>query len=360
MENDSQKLDDIGERKIIENILKPRYHSAGIPRFGDDCAFVGMSSDIVGGTIVATTDPCPYPMSRSLGFSDYYYDGWLLATINLSDLAAAGAQPLGLLTSLTLTNDMTITDLERLLDGIDDCCNACSTHVIGGNLKEGSTTNLQATAIGVCNQQTCVSRVGCHENDLIVIIGDLGMFWAGVLAVKNKIPLRQVKKKILLRNILTPTPKVKVAMELAQHGILTACIDNSDGLYPSLLQLSEANNLQMYLSFNNIIFNEEVYEVSRLCDVDPLKLSLGWGDWQLVGCVNPSNLQVLKEIVNRHSINSYILGTVRNGRGVILESEGKTCEMIHLDSQRFTKDSWFTAGLDTYITSLVNGPLWEE
>jgi thiamine-monophosphate kinase len=299
-------------------------------------------------------------MSRSLGFGDYFYDGWLLATINLSDLAAAGARPLGLLTSLVLPNDMTVVGLERLLDGIDECCKICGTQVIGGNLKEGSPINLQATAIGICDQPICNSRVGCHEKDLIVIIGDLGLFWAGVLAVKNNIPLEEVQKKILLRNILTPTPKIKVGVELAKSGILTACIDNSDGLYPSLVQLSEANQMQMYVNFDDISFHEEVIKVSHLCNVSPIRLSLGWGDWQLVGCINPSNLQALTDISDRNSINIYVIGTVRDGCGVILENKGKIGEMIHLDSQRFTKDSWFTAGLDTYINSLLNGSLWEE
>jgi len=49
--------------------------------------------------LVATTDPCPEPLVFSLGYTDLYYQGWLLATINFSDLAAAGAEPLGLLVS---------------------------------------------------------------------------------------------------------------------------------------------------------------------------------------------------------------------------------------------------------------------
>ena len=126
------------------------------------------------------------------------------------------------------------------------------------------------------------------------------------------------------------------------------------------MQLSEANHLQMHVNFDNISFHEEVIRVSRLCNVSPIRLSLGWGDWQLVGCVNPSNLQTLKDISNRHSTDVYVIGTVRDGHGVILENEGKVGEMVHLDSQRFTKDSWFSAGLDTYVDSLVNGSLWEE
>ena len=110
-------LGDLGERRIIAELLAPRYaHGGG--RFGDDCASLSLT-DIPHGHLVMTTDPCPPPMAAQLGFNDPYYRGWLLATINLSDLAAAGAEPLGLLTSLQLPASTTIADFERLLDGID-------------------------------------------------------------------------------------------------------------------------------------------------------------------------------------------------------------------------------------------------
>ena len=92
------RLQDLGERRIVEEVLAPRYAAAS-PRFGDDCATVHLRDN---DHLLVTTDPCPPPMSAHLGFPDLYYAGWLLATINLSDLAAAGADPLGLLTSLQL------------------------------------------------------------------------------------------------------------------------------------------------------------------------------------------------------------------------------------------------------------------
>src|SRR5437870_493268 len=127
-----QRLDDLGERRIINEILRRRYGASESDHFGDDCAFVSNVNDLPKGQIVATTDPCPEPIASVLGFTDFYYRGWLLATINLSDLAAAGARPLGLLTSLVLKNETTVNQLLRLLDGIDACCSQCETRVIGG------------------------------------------------------------------------------------------------------------------------------------------------------------------------------------------------------------------------------------
>src|SRR5258707_14371590 len=147
---ESARLDDLGERRIIEEIMRPRYGDQWPEDFGHDCAIVGETDSWPGRTVVATTDPCPEPMASFLGYKDLYYRGWLLATINLSDLAAAGATPVGLLTSLVLPNDLTVSELSRLLDGIDECSRANGTRVLGGNIKEGERIDLTATAIGTC------------------------------------------------------------------------------------------------------------------------------------------------------------------------------------------------------------------
>src|SRR5437868_5550458 len=125
----AQTLGDLGERTIIREILAPRYSPAA-ESFGDDCVAIAHAQ----GFVIITTDPCPPPMAMQVGFPDLLYRGWLLATINLSDLAAAGARPLGLLTSLQLPATTPTEDFERLLDGIDECCAEHGTAVLGGNL----------------------------------------------------------------------------------------------------------------------------------------------------------------------------------------------------------------------------------
>ena len=66
---------------------------------------------------------------------------------------------------------MSIATFERLLNEIDECCNMCGTRVLGENVKESPKTDLQATAIGICDHQSCMSRLGCREGDLIVVLG---------------------------------------------------------------------------------------------------------------------------------------------------------------------------------------------
>ncbi len=357
----NRRLNELGERKIIEEILKPRYALQGVYNFGNDCAFLSHINLFMDGDLVATTDPCPTPMASFIGFTDLYYWGWLLATINLSDLAAAGARPLGLLTSLILPENITVEQFTRLLDGIDECCQKCGTRVVGGNIKEGAMTQLTGTAVGVCNKGKIMSRKGCSEGDLVVVIGDIGLFWAGFFAVKHQLSIDNSSfKRNLHRNLLTPLPKVQIGQEIANKQLLTACLDNSDGFYGSLVQLANSNSLQMHIMMDKVTFPDEVIHVSSIIGIDPIRFSIGWGDWQLVGCVKTSLKDKLEELVKHYGIPMHVIGKVKKGHGVILEYQGRIGEMATIDSERFTRESWFSMGIESYIELLINRSLWKD
>jgi len=351
------RLMDLGERRIVEELLAPRYQLKGAKYFGNDCAFVQLDQESNDVDLVATTDPCPEPMASMLGFGDQYFRGWLLATINLSDLAASGATPRGLLTSLILPQETSVSDLTRLLDGIDDCCEKCSTKVLGGNLKEGPKIDLSATAIGTCKRGQMVTRTGSKPRDLVVVLGDLGLFWAGVLARKKQISLQSKEEELLLKNVLTPMPKVSVSQALANRRTLNACIDNSDGLYPSFLQLANANGLRFEIDFSDVHILPEVRNVARHLGIDEVRLFVGWGDWQLIGTVEKSKLHDLQLIADDFQIPLHVVGSVVPGTGVFLRHGQDFGRMIPLDSERFTGESWFTTGIETYISSLLSLPL---
>src|ERR1017187_10744075 len=107
-------LRDLGERYILRHII-PEY----CERAGDDCAVMNLPSS----DIIVTTDPVPVPAARLIGGDpDPYWVGWLLVVINASDLAAAGAPPLGFVSALELEADSAVELLQRLLLGTRDAC----------------------------------------------------------------------------------------------------------------------------------------------------------------------------------------------------------------------------------------------
>jgi thiamine-monophosphate kinase len=347
------RLDDLGERRIIRDLLAPRYEPHTV-NFGDDCARLSITDGA--GELILTTDPCPPPMAAALGFDDWYYRGWLLATINLSDLAAAGAEPLGLLTSLTLPGGTTVFEFQRLLDGVDECAAEQGCGVIGGNIKEAISLDISATAVGRCSGPTALGRSGAQAGDLIVVLGELGRFWAGALALRRGLIAAEPDHP-LLQPALVPRPQVGIGRVARERRLLTTAIDNSDGLYPSLVQIASASKVGLDLDTSGMEFAQDVSAMAGELDIDPVRLALGWGDWQLVGTTRPETLNELREAAMERGVACSVLGRVIEGEEVLLHHKNRRGSMLCLDSERFTTGSWFTAGLDVYIATMTDADL---
>lgn len=350
----SRTLADFGERLLVREFLVPRYNRDS-GSIGDDCVTLPGRP----GWVVATTDPCPPPAAWALGYTDYYYFGWLLATINLSDLAAAGAEPMGLLTCLQLPRDMLISDFARLLDGIDDCCNTSGTRVLGGNLKEGTTADISGTALGHCDTLP-LRRAGARPGDEVYVLGRLGAFWAGYLG-ESRYKTRCEELLVHLRSaVLTPKPLTDAGIRLRQAALVSSCMDNSDGLLPSLWLLAEASNVSIELDVDRFLFESEVLQVAEIAEVDPWRLALGWGDWSLVFTASPEVAGKLQEIAASCGLPLSPIGSVRRGDGVRARI-GEACGIpMRLESERFAKDSWFQTGLESYIDTFLTSPLIAE
>lgn len=348
-----EKLSDLGERLITERLLFTRY--GGQSDFGDDCCVIPVTDSK---SIVWTIDPCPNPMSWILGYTDYYYFGWLLATINLSDLAAMGAEPIGLLTSLILPNDTATGDFTRLLDGVDAACYEAGTKVLGGNIKEATFLSCEATAIGQGDHNRLIRRRGARANDLVVVVGDLGLFWSGVLSKKNALPLTNDELDKVMRNVLTPRAKIREGQLISKHGLLSSAMDNSDGIYPSVKELALRNSVDAVLDFSTVHWDPEVLKVSQLLGIEAIRLSLGWGDWQLVGTVPRDMYNTLAQAMSAINTPVHVIGRIIPGNGAVyFRQDERLGLMSPIDSERFSNKSWFTKGIDSYIDDLLKTPL---
>lgn len=345
-------LADLGERTIIEEILKPRYAAGG--QFGDDCAVMAFPPGA--GYIVATTDPCPLPAATILGYDDFYYWGWLLGTINLSDLAAAGATPSGILSSLVLPREFTVDSFVRILDGLDDCARIVGTAVVGGNLKEAPRVDISASAFGYTDGPP-LSRTGASVGDAVLVLGAMGEFWAAFLSVRGDLGLPEPLLDQCIPNVLRPQAKVALGGALRTAGLLTAAMDNSDGLYPSLATLCQANAVGIMLDMDSWLFDPPVTWVASKLGIDPHRLALGWGDWQLVVTAGASNVPEVFDVCAEIGVRATVIGSVVEGTSVRASRNGFTGGLMGLDSERFTADSWFTSGIDSYIQSMMRDSL---
>jgi len=124
--------------------------------------------------LAITTDALVEEVRSGL-YENPYFMGWMLAMVNFSDLAAVGADPLGLLLSISYSpngNEKFITKLAR---GVSDACQELNTFVLGGDTNQGEDLLLSGCAVGLVPKQSALTRMGAKVNDRLYISYPAGL-----------------------------------------------------------------------------------------------------------------------------------------------------------------------------------------
>ena len=248
-----KKLSELGERKVIDfisKILSKGYVAVGI---GDDCAAIEYGEDY----LLISTDMISKDTHVSKKMTPWQI-GWFIVSINLSDLAAKGGNPLGLVLSLGLPKDTTDVFLEELIDGADKCATMYNTSIIGGDTKENPNLTICGTIIGIVRKNEFMSRKGAKLGDIIAVTGALGKAGAGYYAIQH-----DVDDEVILKGLFEPEPKITEGLALAKEKIVTSCIDISDGLSSSLYQLQELNNVGFEIEQEKIPLSTNLLSLSK-------------------------------------------------------------------------------------------------
>ncbi len=361
MDNHNRAWDDgdtalasVGERRLVADVLGARYKATR--SFGDDCAVVPELPSWPF-ELVATTDPCPEPLVALLGFDDrWYYQGWLLATINLSDLAAAGAKPLGLLVSYLLPEGMRLSEFRRLMDGVDDCCREHGCAVLGGNLGDAPSVQLTATALGACPSGRRLSRRGAHPGDALLLVGSPGYLWSTALMKEGYAELDPASKGAVFDRALRPMAQLRAGQLLAAGGDVHAAIDISDGLYPSVQSLCSLGGVGAAIDADAPVLDPLPLEVCRQADVDPFAVVQLWGDWTLLVAVDGGAETEVAAELQAAGVGCAFIGRILSEPGTFLDRADQRTEWRGVDAERFTESSWSKTKIRGYLTGLIQRP----
>lgn len=275
------KLKEIGERKAIEYIIKIIGEKSEI---GDDCAKIDFGDNYLLLTTDMITKTTHLPKN-----STPWQIGWHIIAINLSDIAAKGGKPLGVLVSLGLSKEYSISFLEELTKGMKDCCDTYNTKIIGGDTKENENLTLSGTAIGIVAKKEFMPRYGTQAGDFVAVTGSLGKAASGYYSLKNG---NLENEKNCIKSLLEIKPKIMEGRALAKTGAITSCMDISDGLASSIFQLSKINNIGFEIDFNKIPVSRDAEKISRVNKIELEELILYFGgDYELLMTINPSNVE---------------------------------------------------------------------
>ena len=233
--------------------------------------------------LAVTTDSISEEISTGL-YDDPYLIGWMIVTVNISDLAAVGATPIGILISEIIPKDFNEEKLEQLQKGISDACKTYDTYVLGGDTNEGEKLVLTGTAIGIIKNENTLSRVGCKPGDILYSSGKFG--------IGNAYAISKLISKTSSSINYKPEARIKLMSTINKYA--TACMDTSDGFISTLDQLMRLNDVGFEISTENpeLFIDEEALNYSKRSNIPPWLLLAGQhGEFELIFTI-PQDLKL--------------------------------------------------------------------
>lgn len=239
-----------GESQFIANLRALATHPAA-RNLADDAAVLPL-----GGEALVLTHDMMVEGVHFLPTQDMADVAWKLVACNLSDLAAKGAQPLGVLLGYTLSadDDAFAWGLRQVLAHYD-------VPLLGGDTVSGGHggRTFGLTAIGRATYQPVPSRGGAQMGDAVYVTGLLGAAMLGFEALRDGTSANSSAYR---------RPSARLADGLALAPIVTAMMDVSDGLLLDAFRMAEASHVSLALDSSVV----PVADATRRMDC------LTWGD----------------------------------------------------------------------------------
>ncbi|MDP1635579.1 MAG: thiamine-phosphate kinase [Gallionellaceae bacterium] len=227
---------------IARHFTRPVHHT--VLGVGDDGAVVrpapGMDLVISTDMLVAGT--------HFLDGTDPEALGWKALAVNLSDLAAMGAQPRWAVVAAALPVADEIW-IAAFAYGFFAAAETFDVDVIGGDTTRGPL-NIAPTVFGEVPCGQAITRAGAHAGDDLWVSGMPGLAALGLNHRQGKVSLQETARESCLAALERPQPRV--GLGLALRGLASAAIDVSDGLLADIGHILDSSALAADIEFASL------------------------------------------------------------------------------------------------------------
>jgi len=295
------KVSDIGEKELINYIL-----SKSEDIVADDTAVTRFSDTNLISTCDMLIASKHFPSRMS-----YFQMGFKSVTVNVSDLAAMGADPLGFLLSIALPKDLEVEHFKEIIDGVINACNYYNIPLIGGDTNEASEIIISGTALGLCDNPLLKNTA--NEGDFLCITGDIGLAALGFNLNEDN---------IYTDKSLKPLARLKEGKIIKDAGA-TSATDITDGLASELYEMKR-DSLGFMIHEDKLEISDEFKEISSKLELDYLELILHVGeDFELIFTVSDvDDLDIDFKVIGEVNNSNKIQITLSNGEIKEIDNRG--------------------------------------
>ena len=227
---------------IARYFTRPAHHTA--LSIGDDAALISINEQME----LAISVDMLVAGTHFFHDADAYKLGWKSLAVNISDMAAMGAQPRWATLAIALPeiHEPWLAEFSR---GFFHCADAFNVDLIGGDTTRGPLT-ISVQIMGETPIGKAIKRNGAKPDDDIWVSGNLGSAALGLAHLQKKVNIPTSALCICLEALNAPTPRV--ALGLALRNIANSCIDISDGLMADLGHILKASDVGASIELSHV------------------------------------------------------------------------------------------------------------
>ncbi|TMO70410.1 thiamine-phosphate kinase [Pseudoalteromonas aurantia] len=271
---------------------------------GDDCALVNVPDNC---QLAITTDTLVEGVHFFADIPPRALGHRALA-VNLSDLAAMGAEPTWVSLGLTLPK-IDPEWLEEFTEGMHEIAEYFNVQIIGGDTTQGPLT-VTICAKGTVPKGKALTRSGAKVGDWIYVTGNLGDAALAIESRKSNWPLSESDAASALKKFHYPSPRVAAGQAL--RSIASSAIDISDGLLADLSHILRRSGVTAQIHADKVPMSDALRR--SVSQDQALKLALAYGDdYELLFTVSQDNKLIMESKLHQYGVEPICIGQIQAG-----------------------------------------------
>lgn len=306
---------------------------------GDDAAVIERPA----GPLAATTDLLVEDVDFLRG-EDPERLGRRAAAVNLSDLAAIGAQPEFFLLSIGFPPEKGEAFPLAVAKGAISRAGQFGAHLVGGDLSAAPQT-IVSVALWGRPVAAPISRAGASPGDWVYVSGSPGQAAAGLRLARileafaehgsAHVPrfaaIAPADQDRLLNAFHDPIPRIALGLALARHRLASAAIDVSDGLGVDAGRLAHSSHVRIVVEKNRLPISPSLVSFAAIQESSALDLVLAGGDdYELLFTVPESEAARLPAHASDFGVAITRIGRVEPGSGAVLRDRSGERDIAEL------------------------------
>lgn len=254
------------KRSIFKQIRTKRGEvllGAGV---GEDCAALKLEP---GEVFVISTDPITGTVKDV---------GTLAVQVTVNDLASSGAEPVGVMLTVLLPEEITEEDIKEMMSQVEEACAKANIQVMGGHTEVTKAVNqpvISVAGVGKAREGRLISTAGAKAGQDILVTKWIGIEGTSIIAKEKEKELRTrfsadfVDTAKGFDQYLSVLPEAGIAVDFgvsAMHDV------TEGGIYGALWELAEASGVGLEIDLKAVPIRQETVEVCEYFGLNPYYL----------------------------------------------------------------------------------------